>query len=239
MSTIHINAKRGDFATSVILVGDPLRAKYIADHYLDNSHLVTSVRNMLGFTGEFNNRPVSVMGTGMGIASTLIYATELIQQFNVKKLIRVGTCGAIDKNLALGDLIIALGASTDSRVNRLQFSGYDLAAICSAQLFETALHQAKAQALPLRIGNIFSTDLFYHPDSLLLDTLEQFGMLAIEMETAGLYGLAAKFRVDALTVLVASDLLTREEHWTSTQREQGLGKAIEFALNIATSENYK
>lgn len=236
MSTIHISANRGDFSSSVILVGDPLRAKYIAEHYLQNACLVTSVRNMLGFTGEYKNCRVSVMGTGMGIASTLIYATELVQQFGVTRLIRVGTCGAVDKDLALGDMILALGASTDSNVNRLQFGGYDLAAICSARLLETALHQAKVQALPLRMGNIFSTDMFYHPDSSFLTTLQQFGILAVEMETAGLYGLAAKFRVEALTVLAASDLLTREEHWSSSQREQGLGHVIEFALNIAASE---
>ena len=163
MATPHINAEDGAFAETILLPGDPLRAKYIAETFMDDVKQVTDVRNMFGFTGAYKGKPVSVMGTGMGIPSCSIYATELITEYGVKNLIRVGSCGSVSTEIKLLDVIIGMGASTDSKVNRIRFNGHDFAAIASYDLLRKAVDAAKARGVDARVGNIFSADLFYSP----------------------------------------------------------------------------
>lgn len=207
MTTPHIAAAAGEFAETVLLPGDPLRARHIAQALLDDARLVTDVRAMAGYTGTWRGRRVSVMGSGMGIPSCAIYATELVRHYGVRRLIRVGTCGAVHADVRLGDLVVAMGASTDSRVNRLRFRDYDLAALASFPLLRRVADRARDANTPLHVGNVFSTDSFHHPDDDLVGLLARHGVLGIEMEAAGLYGLAAALGVQALAVLTVSDVL--------------------------------
>ena len=231
MSTPHISAAPGAFADTVLLPGDPARAKHVAEHLLDDAVQVTAVRNMLGYTGTWKGRRVSVMGTGMGIPSSSIYATELVREYGVRRLVRVGTCGGVADALRLGDLVVALGAGTDSNVNRLRFGGHDFAATADFGLLRTVVDAAAAAGQPLHVGNVFSTDLFYHPQADLVDLLARFGVLGIEMEAAGLYGVAAAHGVQALAVLAVSDHLRREERMTPEQREAGLDAMLRLVLD--------
>jgi len=231
MSSPHINADPGSFADTVLLPGDPRRARHIATTLLQGAAEVTDVRNMLGYTGTWKGRRVSVMGAGMGIASTLIYAVELVRFYGVRRLVRVGTCGAVAPELKLGEVIVALGAGTDSRVNRIRFRDYDFPATASWPLVERVTLKARERGFPLRVGNVFSSDLFYHPDQELRPALQQLGFLAIEMEAAGLYGLAAELGVEALAVLTVSDHISHPEHMTPEQREQGVDGMTRLVLD--------
>lgn len=234
MATPHIKAEMGAFAETVLMPGDPLRAKYIADTFLSNVVQVNDVRGMLGFTGEFKGKKVSVMGSGMGIPSISIYAKELITEFGVKNLIRVGSCGAIHDDINLRDVIIASGASTDSGVNRARLAGYDFAATASYSLLEPTVNAARAANLPVRVGNVFSADLFYTPVDGIFDTLANMGILAVEMEAAGLYGVAAEYGANALTVLTVSDHILRGEATSSDERQTTFNEMIEITLEAAT-----
>lgn len=231
MSTPHISAVPGAFAESVLLPGDPARARHVAETLLDDAVQVTAVRNMFGYTGTWKGRRVSVMGTGMGIPSCSIYATELVREYGVKRLVRVGTCGGVADALRLGDLVVALGAGTDSNANRLRFGGHDFAATADFGLLRAVVDAAAAAGVPLHVGNVFSTDLFYHPQADLVDLLACFGVLGIEMEAAGLYGVAAAHGVQALAVLAVSDHLRRNEHMTPEQREAGLDAMFRLVLD--------
>ncbi len=231
MSSLHIDGGPGDFAETVLLPGDPKRARHIATTILDGAVEVTDLRNVLGYTGHWRGERVSVMGTGMGIPSTLIYATELVRDFGVRRLVRVGTCGAVAAGLTLGDIIMAQGAGTDSNVNRLRFGGYDLPATASFALMQRVAGAAAARGIPLRVGNVFSSDLFYHPDTMLRERLRALGFLAIEMETAGLYGLAAEHGVDALALLTVSDHVGRPGSMSATERETGVDAMTRLALD--------
>lgn len=231
MSTPHISAVPGAFAETVLLPGDPARAKHVAETLLDDAVQVTAVRNMFGYTGTWKGRRVSVMGTGMGIPSCSIYATELVREYGVRRLVRVGTCGGVADDLRLGDLVVALGAGTDSNVNRLRFGGHDFAATADFGLLRAVVDAAAAAGVPLHVGNVFSTDLFYHPQADLVDLLARFGVLGIEMEAAGVYGVAAAHGVQALAVLAVSDHLRRNEHMTSAQREAGLDAMFRLVLD--------
>ena len=211
MATIHIGAEPGDFAEAVLLPGDPLRAKYIADNFLQGARQVNAVRNMLGFTGEYDGMPVSTMGTGMGIPSASIYITELIRFFGVRRLIRVGSCGGFGSGVSLRDIIVATAASTDSGVNRVRYQGWDFAAAADFYLARAAVEAAEARALPVKVGGIHSADLFYTPDEDGFAAMERMGVLAVEMEAAGLYGIAAEEGARALTILTVSDLITTGE----------------------------
>jgi purine-nucleoside phosphorylase len=171
------------------------------------------------------------MGTGMGIPSCSIYATELVREYGVKRLVRVGTCGGVADALRLGDLVVALGAGTDSNANRLRFGGHDFAATADFGLLRAVVDAAAAAGVPLHVGNVFSTDLFYHPQTDQVDLLARFGVLGIEMEAAGLYGVAAAHGVQALAVLAVSDHLRRNEHMTSAQREAGLDAMFRLVLD--------
>jgi purine-nucleoside phosphorylase len=191
MATKHMNAAPGDFAGTVLMPGDPLRAQYIADTYLENARRVTDVRNMWGFTGEYKGTAVSVQSHGMGIPSASIYCTELITEYDVKRIIRVGSCGTTHPEVKLRDLIIAMGASTDSGVNRMRFGGYDLAALASFSLVQKAVAAAEANQVTYHVGNIFSADLFYTPDTDMFETMAKYDVLGVEMEAAGMYPIAA------------------------------------------------
>lgn len=236
MTTPHINAEPGAFAQTVLLPGDPLRAEYIADTFLDTPKMVTDVRNMLGFTGSYKGRPVSVMGTGMGIPSCTIYASELITEYGVKNLIRVGSCGAVNTKVKLHDVIIAMAASTDSKVNRIRFQGHDFAATADFGLLQNAVAAAASKSIPVRVGNIFTSDFFYSPEPELFDLMEQYNILAVEMEAAGLYGTAAQLGTGALCIVTVSDHIRTGERATSEERRTGFDKMVQIALETAVAE---
>lgn len=230
MSSPHLNAAAGAFADTVLLPGDPRRARHVAGTLLEDARLVTDVRNMLGYTGMWRGRPVSVMGGGIGIPSTLIYAEELVRDHGVRRIVRIGTCGGLQPELALGDLVLALGAGTDSNVNRIRFGGYDFAATASYSLLEPVARRAAAAGRPLRVGNVFSSDQFYHPDPGLHPRLRQLGFLAIEMEAAGLYGLAAALGFEALAVLTVTDHVGRPGAMSAAERETGVDAMTRLVL---------
>lgn len=231
MSTPHIEALSGDFAETILLPGDPLRAAHIANHILQDAIEVTKVRAMSGFTGTYRGQRVSVMGTGMGIPSASIYAHELITHYGVKKLIRIGTCGGVSSAVQLGDIVLAQGASTDSGVNRSRFQHMDFAALAAWPLLSAVAERAKTQKLQTHIGNVFSADLFYHPDAQLIEALDRMNILGIEMEAAGLYGLAAQHRVEALAVCMVSDHLRTHAAWSPEQRRLGLDQMVRLVLD--------
>ena len=225
-----MNAEPGDFAETVLMPGDPLRAKYIADTYLDDARQVTDVRNMLGFTGVFKGVPVSVMAHGMGIPSVSIYCTELIAEYGAKRIIRVGSCGTVNPRTKLRDIIFAMGACTDSGVNRMRFGGYDYAPIASFPLLASAVQCARAQGVNYHVGNIFSADLFYTADEAMLDTLRKYNILGLEMEAAGIYALAAEYGVDALAICTVSDDIRSGAALTAEERRSSFDDMIKVAL---------
>lgn len=231
MPTPHINANPGDFAQTVLLPGDPLRAQYIAKTFLQDAQEVTNVRNILGYTGTYQGLRVSVMGSGMGIPSCSIYAHELYNEYGVQNIIRVGSAGAISPDVHIRDVVIAMGASTDSNVNRVRFKGYDFAAIADYQLLRRAVDSAQSKNLPVRVGNIFSADLFYTPDAQMFDVMEKHGILAVEMEAAGLYGVAAECGKAALCVVTISDHIRTGEATTSDERQNTFNDMIELTLD--------
>ena len=230
--TAHINANDNDFAKTVFMPGDPLRAKYIADTFLQDAKQVTDVRGMLGFTGSYKGKPVSVMGHGMGIPSICIYATELFKEYGVEEIIRVGSCGAVSDEINLRDVLIGMGACTDSNSNRMRFGGYDYAAIADYGLLERAVNSARALNVDAKVGNLFSADLFYTPDPDMFDIMEKYNVYGIEMEAAGLYAVAAEFGKKALAICTVSDHIRRGEHLTSEERQTSFDEMINIALNI-------
>ena len=230
--SIHIGAKKGDIAPSILLPGDPYRARFIAENMLDDAVCFNEVRGMLGYTGTFHGKRVSVMGTGMGVPSHSIYVNELITEFDVTTLIRVGTCGALQPNLELGDVVLAMASSTDSHVNRLRFAGMDYAPTASFDLLLKAYQTATERGATVRVGNILTSDTFYHDDPESWKLWAAFGVLVVEMETTGLYTLAAKYGVDALSILTVSDSLVSGAKTTSEQREKTFTQMIELALDV-------
>ncbi|UJF23047.1 purine-nucleoside phosphorylase [Shewanella sp. OMA3-2] len=233
MATPHINAVEGAFAETVLFPGDPLRAKYIAETFLENAEQVTDVRNMLGFTGTYKGKRISVMGSGMGIPSCSIYAHELIKEYGVKNLIRVGTCGAISTDVKVRDVIIGMGACTDSQANRLRFKNQDFAAIADYSLLSAVVDSAKAHGTKIQVGNIFSADLFYTPDPEMFDVMERMGVLGVEMEAAGLYGVAHELGAKALCVVTVSDHIRTGEKTTSDERQTTFNDMIVMTLDAA------
>ena len=231
MPTPHISAEKGDFAPSILLPGDPLRAQHIAEKFLDDVKQVNAVRNMLGYTGSFDGLPVSVMGTGMGIPSASIYATELVTEYDVERLIRVGSCGAVTEKVELRDVILAIGACTDSGVNRARYGDYDFAATADYWLLKAAEEAAKAKGIEVKVGNVHSADLFYNPDAAAFDRMEAMGVLAVEMEAAGLYGVAAERGARALTICTVSDHIRTGEATSSDERRASFNEMVEIALD--------
>ncbi len=236
MPTPHISAEKGDFAPSILLPGDPLRAKHIAEDFLDDVRQVNEVRNMLGFTGSSDGVPVSVMGTGMGIPSASIYATELITEYEVERLIRVGSCGGIPTSVELRDVILAIGACTDAGVNRIRYGGYDYAATADYWLLRAAADAAAARGINVKVGNVHSADLFYNPDEQAFDRMEAMGVLAVEMEAAGLYGVAAEKGGRALTICTVSDHIRTGESTTSDERQETFDEMVEIALETIKTD---
>src|SRR5660398_49453 len=198
MST-HIQAKKGEIAETVLLPGDPLRAKWIAETFLEDAVCYNKVRGMLGFTGTYKGKRVSVQGTGMGIPSTLIYCHELITNYGVKNLIRVGSAGSYQKNVNLRDIVIAMSASSTSGINNSRFVNSDFAPTANFELFMKAALYAKENSIPIKAGNILSSDEFYEDDPEAYKKWAEFGVLCVEMEAAGLYTIAAKHHVNAVS----------------------------------------
>jgi purine-nucleoside phosphorylase len=230
MATPHISAERGDFAPSILLPGDPLRAQHIAENYLSDVTQVNAIRNMLGFTGSYDGIPVSVMGTGMGIPSASIYATELITEYEVERLIRVGSCGGILPSVELRDVILAIGACTDSVVNRVRYGDHDFAATADFWLLRAAADAAEARGIEVKVGNVHSADLFYNPDAAAFDRMEAMGVLAVEMEAAGLYGVTAEKGGRALTICTVSDHVRTGAATSADERQQTFNEMVEIAL---------
>ena len=233
MPTPHLNAQAGDFAETVLMPGDPLRAQFIAETWLKDAKLVNTIRSMNGYTGTYNGKRISVLAHGMCIPSCSIYATELIKDYGVRNVIRVGSCGALMADIKLGDIIIAMGASTDSKVNRMRLMDHDYAAIADYDLLRTATDVAKEQKKAVRVGNVFSADLFYTPQPELFDKLEKMKVMAVEMELAGIYGLAAEYGARALGILTVSDQIRTHEHMSAEARQTSFGEMIALALETA------
>ena len=231
--TVHLNAKPGEIAETVLLPGDPLRAKFIADNFLDDAQQHNDVRGMYGFTGHYKGKRVSVQGTGMGVPSTSIYVHELINEYGAKNLIRIGSCGAFQPDLKLMDVILAQAASTDSHINRLRFNGMDFAPVADFGLLKKAYDIALAKGIDVAVGNILTSDIFYGDDPDGWRLWADYGVLAVEMESAALYTLAAKFGVNALSILTVSDSLVRDEAMSANDRETALHTMIEIALDTA------
>ena len=236
MPTPHISAAPGDFAEAVLLPGDPLRARYIAEQFLEGAREVTAVRNMLGFTGTYRGMPVSVMGTGMGIPSASIYATELVKDYGVRRLVRVGSCGGLGADIALRDIVLAAGACTDSQVNRARYGGQDFAAIADFGLLRAAADAADRAGVRVRVGNVHSADLFYDPRPTQLEMFARMGVLASEMEAAGLYGVAAEHGARALGIMTVSDLVPSGEQTSSDERERTFGEMVTVALDALVAD---
>ncbi len=230
MSTPHIAAEVGSIAPTVLLPGDPLRARHIATQFLDDCTEVSARRNMLAFTGTYHEKPVTIMGSGMGIPSCAIYVTELARVYGVKRIIRIGTCGGIG-DVGIGDLLLAQSASTDSNFNRVHFGGHDLSACADFGLMQDVCAQARRADIALRVAHIFSTDCFYDGDADILGLLARHHISGIEMESAGLYGVAMRERIQALSVLTMTDHLERDEHMAPDQRERGLAQMAELVLD--------
>jgi purine-nucleoside phosphorylase len=233
MST-HIGAQPGDIAEHVLLPGDPLRAKWIAETYLTDASCYSTVRNMFGYTGTYEGVRVSVQGSGMGMPSASIYAHELINDYGVRTLIRVGSCGALVESLQLRDVIAAIGSSTDSNMNRVRFDGLvDYAPVADFGLLRAAVDAAAARGIDMKVGQVLAADAFYTDRPDLYDRLADYGVLAVEMESAALYTIAARFGARALTVLTVSDHIKTGERSTAEEREQTFGQMVEVALAAA------
>ena len=233
MST-HIGAEPGDIAPRVLMPGDPLRAKWIAEHYLEDARCYSTVRNMLGFTGTYQGVPVSVQGSGMGMPSASIYAHELLHDYAVQTLIRVGSCGSLRHDLQLRDVVAVSSSCTDSGANRMRFDGLiDFAPVADFELLRTAVDTAAAKGVPVRVGQVLASDVFYTDRPDLFDKLATYGVLAVEMESAAIYTIAARFGARALTLLTVSDHLKSGEATTSHEREQTFSQMVEIGLATA------
>ena len=230
MPTPHIEAQMGDFAETVLMPGDPLRAKFIAENFLEDARCITQVRNMFGYTGTYKGKRVSVMGSGMGVPSVSIYATELYKDYGVEKIIRIGSCGAVRDDIKIRDIVIGMAASTDSNVNRQRFHNVDFAACADFSLLKSVVDTAEKLGKAVHVGNIFTADLFYTPQPEMFATMEKYGILAVEMEAAGLYGVAAEYGKKALTVLTVSDHIKTGEKTTSEERETTFKDMMELTL---------
>ncbi|MDR2702714.1 MAG: purine-nucleoside phosphorylase [Spirochaetaceae bacterium] len=234
MST-HIAAKPGEIAQAVLLPGDPLRAKFIAENYLENAKQYTDVRNILGYTGIYKGKQVSVQGTGMGIPSISIYIHELFRDYGVQRAIRIGTAGAIQESLKIKDLVLAMSASTDSGVNLRRFGGRSYAPTASWHLLKTAWDAASAKGWEPAVGNVVCSDLFYSDEPDEWKIWAKYGALAVEMESAELYTVAAKFGREALALLTISDHIITGEQTTSGERQTAFTRMMEIALETAVS----
>jgi len=230
--SIHIGAKEGDIASTVLLPGDPLRARYIADNFLTDAICYNEVRGMYGYTGIYKGKRISVQGTGMGIPSISIYINELITSYKAKNLIRIGSCGSMQVDIKIRDVILAMSASTDSYINKIRFNGMDYSSTANFDLLKKAYDIAIDKDISVKVGSVLTTDTFYHDDPNSWKHWANYGVLAVEMETAVLYTLAAKFKVNALSILTVSDSLVTREETTSEERQKTFNQMVEVALEL-------
>lgn len=240
MSTPHIAAEPGDFASAVLMPGDPRRGQRIAETLMDDARMVTDVRGMLGFTGTVNGKPLSVMGSGMGQPSLTIYATELFSQFGVERIIRVGTAGGISPKVSIGDVIVATGAHTDSAMNQLRLPGINFSAVADFQLaraaYEASLSEQTGTNGAVHLGTVISRDHFYFTPQGQTEALAAYGVLGVEMEAAALYGVAAEYHKQALAVLTVSDhLLDHSGDMSAAERETRFATSLRLAVTAAHS----
>ncbi|MDD6794294.1 MAG: purine-nucleoside phosphorylase [Clostridiaceae bacterium] len=229
---LHIMAEEGAIAEKVLLPGDPLRAKFIAENYLEDVKCYNTVRGMYGYTGTYKGQRVSVQGTGMGLPSHSIYVNELIRFYGCKKLIRVGSAGSISDNVKVRDIVLAQSASTNSGINKRRFKGMDYAPTGDFDLILSAYNKAKTRGSNVKVGNVLSSDLFYDDTDVSVKLWSDYGCLAIDMETAELYTLAAKYDVQALSILTISDHVFTGEETTPEERETSFTEMMEIALEI-------
>ncbi|TQD38703.1 purine-nucleoside phosphorylase [Haloflavibacter putidus] len=231
--SVHLEAKENEIAETVLLPGDPLRAKWIAETFLEDAVCYNEVRGMLGFTGTYKGKRISVQGTGMGIPSALIYCHELITDYGVKNLIRVGSAGSYQENVELRDIVIAMSASTTSAMNNARFNMATYAPTASSELFLKAVQIAKENKIAVKAGNVLSADVFYDDNPEYYKKWADFGVLCVEMETAGLYTIAAQHKVNALSVLTISDSLVTKQESSHQERQSSFNQMIEIALDLA------
>ncbi|WP_028544062.1 purine-nucleoside phosphorylase [Paenibacillus taiwanensis] len=234
--SIHLEAPNGAIAEAVLLPGDPLRAKHIAENFLEGAQCYNNVRNMFGYTGTYKGKRISVQGTGMGVPSFSIYATELIKDYGCKTLIRVGTCGAIQEDVKLRDVLMAQSVCTDSSIVSHFFDDLSFSPIADFNLLHSAYMISQERNMNVRVGNIHSSDYFYSERPELNNKLGQYGVMAVEMETAALYILAAKYRVQALSLLTVSDHILTGEITSSQERQTTFNQMIEVALDTVVSQ---
>ena len=229
MST-HIEAKKGEIADTILMPGDPLRAKWIAETFLEDAFCYNRVRGMLGYTGTYQGKRISVQGSGMGMPSAMIYFHELINEYDVKNIIRVGSAGSYQENVKLNDVVLAMSASTTSGINNSRFINSDYSPTADFDLFLKAVNYAQQHNIPIKAGNVLSSDEFYVDDPDDYKLWAEYGILCVEMETAGLYTIAAKYNVRALTILTISDSLVTGERLSSKERETSFHDMVEIAL---------
>jgi purine-nucleoside phosphorylase len=231
--SIHINAQQGDIASTVLMPGDPLRAKFIAETFLENAVCYNEVRGMYGYTGFYKGKRVSVQASGMGVPSISIYAHELITSYQVKNIIRVGTCGSLREDVKIKDVVIGMAASHDSNINLQRFEGMTYAPTASFELLHKAYQVAEKLGIKVKVGNILTTDTFYHDDSKDWKRWADFGVMAVEMETAALYTLAGKHGIHALTIMTVSDSLVTGEATSAEERQTTFTEMMKIALEVA------
>lgn len=231
--SIHLEAKKGEIAETVLMPGDPLRAKWIAETFLKDAICYNNVRGMLGYTGTYNGKRISIQGSGMGIPSAMIYYHELINEFDVKNIIRVGSAGSFTKDVEVRDIVLAMSASTTSGINNTRFINADYAPTANFDLLVNATEYAKQKEIKIKAGNVLSADEFYEDNPEGYKLWAEYGVLCVEMEAAGLYTIAAKYKVKALAILTISDSLVTGEKTTSKERETSFNDMVEIALNIS------
>lgn len=231
--SVHIAAKKGEIAETVLMPGDPLRAKWIAESFLKDPVCYNNVRGMLGYTGTYQDKRISVQGSGMGIPSAMIYYHELINEFDVKNIIRVGSAGSYQKDVKIRDIVLAMAASTTSGINNSRFINADYSPTANFELLMDAALYARDKGIPIKAGNVLSSDEFYEDDADAYKLWAQFGILCVEMEASGLYTIAAKYNIRALAILTISDSLVTGERSTAQERESSFGDMVDIALNIA------
>jgi purine-nucleoside phosphorylase len=234
----HIAAAEGQIAPHVLMPGDPMRAKWIAENFLEGAECYSEVRGMLGFTGTYRGERVSVQGSGMGLPSMSIYLNELLREYGVRSVVRVGSCGALTEDLALRDIVIASGACTDSSMNRIRFEGLDYAPVADFGLLRAAYDAATARDLPAatRVGLLMSSDSFYHPRPELTSRMVEYGVLAVEMEASALYTLAAQHKARALAICTVSDHVLTGEQTSWEERQNSFGDMVEIALDAVLAQ---
>lgn len=232
MSTAHMEAKKGEIAESVLLPGDPLRAKYIAETFLEDAVCYNNVRGMLGYTGTYKGKKVSIQGTGMGMPSISIYVHELLSVYKVKNLIRIGTCGSMQEDVKIRDVVMAMSASTDSSMNSLRFGGMDFAPTANFDLLRRAWEKGVELGVSAKVGNVLTSDTFYADDPDGWKIWAEYGVLTAEMETSALYTLAAKFKANALSLLTVSDSIVTHEQCSPEERQTTFNQMIQIALEI-------